>query len=173
MRLTKIQKLLNGERRGRKFGVVLDFVVGVFQQRPKQPHVDSLDLDANVKMTDTQGKREGFIPVRVDSKSDGSPPPVAEDTISLARCTKTDFFGLLFQSVRFGYITDIQQRTDQSFLRLSALLRRHVSRRCKTKTGKQPKSKSTLISVLYFKINLNRWLGYVDVKREVSVVQYC
>lgn len=32
MQLTKIQELLNGERRGRKFGVVLDFVVGVFQQ---------------------------------------------------------------------------------------------------------------------------------------------
>lgn len=44
MQLTKIQELLYGERRGRKFGVVLDFVVGVFQQRPKQPHVDSFGL---------------------------------------------------------------------------------------------------------------------------------
>lgn len=41
MLLTKIQKLLNGERRRRKSGVILDFVVGVFQQRQEDPHVDS------------------------------------------------------------------------------------------------------------------------------------
>lgn len=67
MQLTKIQKLLNGERRWRKLGVELDFVVGVFQQRPKQPHVDSLDLDSNVTMTDNQEKRDWFIPAGVDS----------------------------------------------------------------------------------------------------------
>lgn len=85
MQLTKIQELLNGERRGRKFGVVLDFVVGVFQQWPKQPHVDSLDLDSNVTMTDTQEKRDCFIPAGVDSWADGSPPPPAPaDSTSLA-----------------------------------------------------------------------------------------
>lgn len=41
MLLTKIQKLLNGERGGRESGVILDFVVGVFQQRQEDPHVDS------------------------------------------------------------------------------------------------------------------------------------
>lgn len=98
MQLTKIQELLNGERRGRKFGVILDFVVGVFQQRPEEPHVDSWDLDANVKMTVTQEKREGFIPVGVDSKADGSPPPAPADTTSLARCTKPDLYDCYFNA---------------------------------------------------------------------------
>lgn len=113
MQLTKIQELLNGERRGRKFGVVLDLVVGVFQQRPKQPHVDSLDLDANVKMTDTQGKREGFIPVGVDSKADGSPPAAPADMISLARCTKPDLYEYYFKAYRWlhhGYPTTHRAR---------------------------------------------------------------
>lgn len=95
MQLTKIQELLNGERRGRKFGVVLDFVVGVFQQWPKQPHVDSLDLDSNVTMTDTQEKRDCFIPAGVDSWADGSPPPPAPaDSTSLAwwRTRSQNFF---------------------------------------------------------------------------------
>lgn len=41
MLLTKIQKLLNGERGGRKSRVKLDFWVCVFQQRQEDSHFES------------------------------------------------------------------------------------------------------------------------------------
>lgn len=40
--LTKIQKLLDGERRWRKLGVIIDFGVCVFQKRHEDSHVESL-----------------------------------------------------------------------------------------------------------------------------------
>lgn len=42
--LTEIQKLLDGERRWGIAGVVLDFRVGIFEQRQKEPHFESLTM---------------------------------------------------------------------------------------------------------------------------------
>lgn len=62
-------------------------------------------------MTDTQEKRDGYIPVGVDGRADGCfpPPPAAADTISLARCTKPDlykYYFILFYKRTVGYIAD-------------------------------------------------------------------
>ena len=50
LRLTEIQKLLNGQRGRREPGVVLDFGVGVFQERHEDPHFWGKSFNDDARM---------------------------------------------------------------------------------------------------------------------------
>lgn len=57
--LTEIQKLLDGERGRWKSGVILDFGVAVFQQRPEDPHIESFSDDVREKKLGEGGQMLG------------------------------------------------------------------------------------------------------------------
>lgn len=160
VQLTEIQELLNGERGGREFGVVLDLVVGVLQQRPEQPHVDSADSGLERDDDWRSGRTRLLHPRRswqLSRRFSSSLWPLALRISSLAADAKPEccffpffilpFFFLLI-SKRTGYITDIEQRTEQGFLSLVCIAQTSRSKSMRNYL-RRPKC---VLPVLSFKI---------------------